>query len=203
MKKIVLPILVVLILVVGISFYLLKPKSNKIGLEAPTVAKEITPSETSIEYTDPAGFTFSYPDNLSITNNNSGENADPDAYADLQIFSRAKSGSLSLKIADTSLKTTEEWLKEMNISESNVPTSKKLGDLDAIEVKTSDRIMLAALDQGILFTVEMPLIEQQFWNPVYDKALTTFTFAQPEVVVAQGSTGSEGEVIFEGEEVVE
>lgn len=174
------------------------------GLNNPLAKKEIIPSETSIEYTDPTGFSFLYPDNLSVTNNLTSENPDPDAYADLQIFSKDKSGSLSLRITDTKLASISGWLKENNISESNTPIEKKLGNLNALEVKTSDRLLLGALDQGILFTIELPLIEQPFWNEVYNKVLADFSFISPEIANAGNTTQSSGdEVVFEGEEVVE
>lgn len=170
-------------------------------------AKEIKPSETFIDYADPAGFSFSYPDNLSIENNASEDSSDlidPNAYADLQLFSKDVSGSLSIKIADTKLKSLDEWLKANNIPETTIPAEKKLGDLKALEVKTNDRIMLASLDQGVLFTVDMPLLEPDFWTKVYDKVLADFAFAAPETTnTASVSNASADEVIFEGEEVVE
>lgn len=174
------------------------------ALTTPSTPKEINPSDTFIDYSDPSGFNFSYPDNLSLTNNMSGETPDPDAYADLQLFSKDKSGSLSLRITDTKLATISAWLKENNISDTNQPTEKKLGDLNAFEVKTTDHLILASIDQGILFTLEMPLLEQPFWNQVYNKVLADFTFIKPDTTSSQFNTQISGdEVVFEGEEVVE
>lgn len=201
--------LVVVVLLAGTGLYIFTQPKNLTPLTEPTsqTPKDTKPSETSITYSDPSGFSFDYPDNLSISNLNSGESADPDSYANLQLFSKDVSGSLNLKISDTKLKTLNEWIKSNNISDSNKPIEKKLGELSALEVKTNDRIMLAALDKGILFTVEVPKIEENFWNPVYDKITSGFTFAQPEVAVAStnsnASVTSGEEVQFEGEEVIE
>ncbi len=203
MKKIVLPVIAVIVTLAGIAGYFKYQKPPESNLKAPEIKKEITPSETSIEYTDPSGFSFNYPDNLSITNNNSSENPDPNAYADLQLFSKDKNGSLSLKIVDTKLKNLDEWLKSNN-SSSTSAIEKKFGQMNALEIKTADHLILGSIDQGVLFTIEMPLIEQPFWNSVYKKVLADFNFAAPDTANQSSTTVAAGdEVVFEGEEVVE
>lgn len=172
---------------------LLSPQSN---LEA---KEEIKPSETLIEYTDPSGFSFSYPDNLSIVK---AETEEASSYADLQLFSKEVSGSLSLKITDSKISSLDEWLKANKIPASNTPKHTKLGNLKALEVKTVDRLLLGALDQGVQFSIELPLIEQDFWMKVYDKLLAEFSFVSPDTAVSQGISGSE-DITFEGEEVIE
>jgi hypothetical protein len=200
---------IVVLAAAGLYFFT-KPKDLTPNI-SPAIQekKKVEPSETFIEYTDPSGFTFSYPDNLSLSNAASDDSADlidPDIYAELQLFSKDVSGSLNIKISDTKFKTLDEWLKEKNIPESNIPTEKKLGNLKALEVKTSDRLMLASLDQGVLFTVELPLIEQEFWNKVYDKVVSEFSFSSPQAASGTSigtAAVSPDEIVFEGEEVVE
>ncbi len=174
------------------------------GLNNPQSKKDITPSETLIDYQDPAGFSFAYPDNVSLTNNLTSENADTSAYADLQLYSKEKSGSLSLRITDSTQASLSGWLKDNNISENNQPSSMMIGTLPAWQVKTSDHLLVGALDHGVLFTLEMPLIEQTFWQPVFDKVVSNFSFIAPEAATTQGTTsGGDDEIMFEGEEVVE
>lgn len=169
------------------------------SLTAPV--KKNTPSETLIEYTDPAGFSFSYPDNLSIEK---FDIEDPNVYTDLQLFSKDVNGSIKIKIEDTKFKSLDEWIKSNNSSASASPQEKKLGNLDAKEIKTNDRLLLGAIDQKVLFTIEVPLIEEQFWMKVYDKLISGFSFVTPqENSAAAGSDTNQSDVIFEGEEVVE
>lgn len=201
---------IVVVLVAGAGLYLFtQPKNLKPLTDAtPATPKEVVPSKTYIDYSDPAGFSFSYPDNVSISNRASEVDtvADPGAYADLQLFSKDKSGSLNLRIADTKFKTIQDWIKDQGLPEGTVPAEKKLGDLKAYEVKTGDRVMLGALDQGILFTVEVPLVEESFWNEVYGHVVGNFAFAAPEAATqtaGAGSVSSGEEVVFEGEEVIE
>lgn len=192
---------VLVVIALGTGLILMRPKSQTANkpIDLSGVKREIKPSETFIEYTDPSGFSFSYPDNLSIEKK---EEADTNDYADLQLFSKDVSGSLSLRIMDTKIKTLNDWVKEASVS--GTQTEKKLGNLKALEVKTNDRIMLAALDQGILFNIEVPAIEQEFWMKVYEKVLKDFTFVAANTDSTAGvSNYSAEEVIFEGEEVVE
>lgn len=199
-------LVVAIVAVAGLFFFYSPQKRTLSNPKIDLTVKETKPSETFIDYKDPSGFSFSYPDNLSISNTaseTSADVADPNAYADLQLFSNDVSGSLNLKIADTKFKTLDEWLKANNIPASNTPIEKKLGNLKALEVKTTDRLMLASLDQGVLFTVELPLIEEDFWMKVYERLLTDFTFAPPAEVAQEAPNFSGEEVIFEGEEVVE
>lgn len=191
------------LLLLGAVFFLNWKADNKPGqqlsLSAPD--KEIAPSETFIEHTDPAGFEFAYPDNLSIEKSDS---EDPNIYSDLQIFSKSVNGSIKIRIEDTRFKSLDEWIKSNNIPDTTVPQEKKLGNLSAKEIKTGDRLMLGAIDQKILFTIEVPLIEEKFWMKVYEKILSDFTFISPEAEnSSSGNTSSQSDVIFEGEEVVE
>ena len=200
-KTLVLVVLAV-VLIAGAGLYIFtKPKNlaPNISSKPSETKKEAKPSETFIEYTDPAGFSFNYPDNLSIEKN---EEMNKETYADLQLFSKDVNGSLSLRITDTKLKTLKDWAKEASASST---TEKKLGNMQALEAKYADRITLAAIDQGVLFTVEVPLLEQGFWMPVYNKVISDFNFSNPETaaVATTGSSGSSDEVVFESEEVVE
>lgn len=206
-KTLILIVITCVLLAAGAGgfYFLFGSKTEPEFKSIAAVPKDIKPSETFIEYSDPSGFSFNYPDNLSITNANAGEIVDPDAYASLQLFSKDKSGSLTIKITDTKLKTREDWLKANGIPESNVPVEKQLGNLKAWEVKTGDRLMLASIDQGVLFAVESPLVEQEFWGKVYDKVLEGFVFNAPETVSATQETAAApaDEIVFEGEEVIE
>lgn len=213
MKQLIIFISVLLVVGLGVAGLILVfvPKKQNNSLSTPQVnlnqtgeevkePQKIKPSETDIEYVDPAGFSFSYPDNLSISK---AEINDPSTYADLLVSSKEISGSLNLKITDSKFKSLDDWLKINQISASNTPKETKLGTFKAQEVKTADRLLLGALDQGVLFTIEMPLVEQDFWMKVYNKILADFTFVSPETKTSSQISNSSSDVIFEGEELVE
>lgn len=166
------------------------PTSNQLELSFQT-----TPSKTLKTYSDPSGFSFSYPDNLSILNN---ELKDNNSYAELQLVGKGMDGSLVLKIADSKLKSLDEWVKSTNSTE--IPKETKLGNLKALEINTKDRLLLGSLDQGILFTMEVPQGDKKdFWMEVYKKVLADFSFAPPN----QENQSLSDDVTFDGEEVVQ
>lgn len=202
MKKIVILVTAIFLGIVILWFLLFSKKQENILpipiIDIPSTVKEIKPSQTFTEYSDPSGFKFSYPDDLSISKSDS-EN--PNVYTDLNLYSNKASGSLNLKITDSKYSSLDEWLKANELSKST-PADKKLGNLKALEVKTKDRLLLASLDQGILFTIEIPLIEESFWGQVYEKVISKFSFISPNEAT-QATAASSDEVVFEGEEVVE
>lgn len=192
--------IVLVVVVVGLAFisiwavFLNKPKSSlssPIGQSAEV--KEAVPSETTKTYFDPTGFSFNYPDNLSIANNQTTDSA---SYADIKLTAAGVNGSLNLKIVDSKYKTLDAYFKANNITE--VPKDVTLGTLKAQEVILADKITVIAIDQGILFTVDSS--KNEFWNKVYSKVLKDFNFAAP---VQDNTTSTGDDVSFEGEEVVE
>lgn len=186
--------------IVVIGLFLLN-SGKKGNLTSPfsnqTITKKSNPSETLTTYEDPSGFTLSYPDNLSITKQDVTDN---NTYADIQLSSKDVNGSLKLNISDSKFKTIDEWIKSNNIATQSAKQV-KLGNLPATEIKTKDRLLLGALDKGVLFSIEIPLIEEDFWMKVYNKVLAGFTFTAPDTT--QTSSDSSSDVSFEGEEVVE
>ena len=197
-KKIVIFILIIgLMLVAG--KLLLFPASDKASINSAeqAVNVEIKPSETNKSYSDPSGFTFSYPDNLSLTTN---ELTDA-TYAEVQLSAKGVEGNLILKITDSKFATLDEWTKSIKDAEGT-PKDAKLGTLKAIEIKTASGLKLAAIDSGVIFTVDLAKPQNDFWNKVYNKVTADFSFAPPTQDNVSSSAGS-SDVSFEGEVVVE
>lgn len=204
MKKTILLLTLALGLIFGIYQLVFAPRktplttssTNKVAQKA-----EATPSKTLKTYTDPSGFSFNYPDNLSLTKN---EINSPTTYADIQLTSKDVEGSLNLKISDSKFASTEEWVKANQFTISQTPNEVKLGDLKAVEVTTGNKLLLGALDSGVLFTIETSLGERKdFWMSVYKSVLTDFSFVQPAKDTAASQGASSSDVSFEGEDVVE
>lgn len=190
--------IVVILSVVGVLKFALQKDSLSSPASQSTADVQTKPSEALKVYTDPSGFTLSYPDNLSLVNN---EIKDTTTYADIQLSAKGMDGLLALKISDSKFKSIDEWIKSNKNMTSDAPKEMKLGNLKAQEIKVTDKLILGALDQGVLFTIEIPLGEKKdFWLKVYDKILAEFTFAQPSQEQANFSSET---VTFEGEEPVE
>ncbi|OGE72709.1 hypothetical protein A3H40_00140 [Candidatus Daviesbacteria bacterium RIFCSPLOWO2_02_FULL_38_15] len=190
----------VLALIAGVVFIIYRPQQNPLITGSINQSdSKIVPSEILKTYNDPSGFTFDYPDNLSLTKN---ETENPSFYADIRLSSKDVDGNLALKISDTTFSSLDDWLEVNKGNSKNTPKEVKLGNLKAMEIKTEDRLLLGALDSRVLFTIEMPKIEEDFWNKVYSKVLADFTFVAPTAEDSQTS-GDQSDVAFEGEEVVE
>lgn len=174
------------------------PLSNPSSGQQAQVAETI-PSETTKTYSDPAGFSFSYPDNLSLTKNDLTDAS----YAEVQLSAKGLMGSLILKITDSKFASIDEWAKSIK-DVVGTPKEVKLGNLKALEIKVSSGLKLASVDQGVLFSLDVPNSQNDFWMKVYNKILAEFTFAPPTNADSQGTVSSSSDdVSFEGEEVVE
>lgn len=194
-KKIIILILIIGLMAVAGKF-LLFPNAQKTSLNSPSqqaVNVSVTPSETLKTYSDPSGFSFNYPDNLSLAPN---ELTDA-TYAEVQLTAKGVGGSLILKITDSKFKTLDEWAKSIKDAEGS-PKETKLGSLKALEIKTASGIKLASVDQGVLFSIDVS--QNDFWIKVYNKILPEFTFAPPS---QDNAYDGSSDVSFEGEEVVE
>lgn len=210
MKKILLGLLVVLVVggLTGGGIVLLQKRETKSPLpEKQAVETKKLPSTSLKEYADPSGFTLSYPDDLSVAANETDEST----YADVAFTSEEVDGTVTVHITDSKLKSLDTWFAGENFPNDAMVKEVTLGEMKAREVREDSGVTLAALDQGVLFTINTSFQdEKDFWQSAYDKVVSTFSFAQPEGGQSaassgsfSGSSGSSSDVIFEGEEVVE
>lgn len=179
---------------------IISPVSEETQIPSPTVK---LPSKSLKEYEDASGFKFSYPADLIL----SAKEIPQNVYADLEITSPEASGSVFLKVTDSKLKSLDDWfLENKEATRSFEVREIKLADITAKEVKKEDEIFTLALDQGALFTIEVnPANEREFWNRVYRTFISTFMFVPQESGQTKESQlpAAGGEIIFEGEEIIE
>lgn len=184
----------------GFLFISRQEKTPQTSISKPTTGTKKLPSSAPKEYADPSGFSFSYPDDLSLTKNEATDSA---TYADLKINSKEIDGSLNLKIQDTKLTSVEEWLKErdkVSIEDNQI----KWGSLNGQSLEDKNGIIFAAVDKGILFTMEVFYGDQrEFWQKVYDEILSSFSFNSQVQETNQTGGSSAEDVVLEGEELLE
>lgn len=205
-RKIIIGGIIGLVLVGGVTGWFFVRSLQKDSAVSPMPQGEVStpllPSKTLKAYESEAGFTFQYPDDVTVSAKDIDDSA---TYADVEISSTKASGKLTFKAVDTKLPSLASWLKENKKDLSNAKDI-TLGDLAAKEIVSDGTIKSVALDQGVLFTIAVEGSEQEeFWKSVYETLLSTFAFVQAETL--QGSSGSSSgagaDVIFEGEEVIE
>lgn len=184
------------IIIVGV-FLLTRQKSSSrapIDQQAQTTVEEKVPSQTTKTYTDEAGFSFDYPDDVTVSKKESTSSA---VYSSLEITSEGVPGSMAFLIEDTKVKFVNELLQ------NNITTKETtLGNLKATETEDAVKTVLLAIDQGILFKLEInPDKNKSYWDSVYKIVLSSFSFVAPKSATSDSLESGE-EIILE-EDVIE
>lgn len=155
------------------------------------------------EYTDPAGFSFSYPDILTLEK----KELDDATYSSIELVPGPGEKPISITVADSEFTSAADWLNK-NSSATDDKTAEKLtlGDLDAIQVTTTKGTVTVAFDQNVLFTVTLPKDASDATKKAHSLIIATFSLKPPEIQPAEtgvDAAGDDAGVEFEGEEVIE
>lgn len=192
----------ILVIVVGTgAIFVLPRKTSSPVPPHPTNVQvsEKIPSKTTKTYTDESGFSFQYPDDLIIQKK---ESADPSVYSSLEVTSKTVSGNILIRVEDTKETNLDKWFGKQVNSARLVLKDTKLGDLPAKQFTFDERIMVAAIDQGILFRVEgVSQKEKLYWPEVYRVLLASFSFVATQT--SQAASDSSGDDVILEEEVIE
>lgn len=207
-RKVLIAIFVVFLILgvsIGFVFYSTKrSKSTSVPFEEKLeTAQVLLPSKDLSEYSDPSGFTFKYPSGTIVKQK---EIIDQSVYSDLELVSSKTKGSIAVRVVDSKIFSLSTWMREGGITSYEQVKDVQFVGIPAREVKVTGRKILAALDQSVLFTIEVvPQENVDYWESVYKTLLSTFTFTPQDTsktdTVVSGEEG--GDVIFEGEEIVE
>lgn len=159
------------------------------------------------DYSDPAGFKFSYPDDLKL---NANKITSDNVYSDLRLTSDKTSGRVIVKITGTSLKTVADWLKQNKYSSGGSTLMKdiKLADMQGKEIKKDKTLITVAIDDyQTLYLIEVDLNgNEKYWTDASQAITRSFAFVAPAASSDSSSGASDysGDgVIFEGEEEVQ
>ncbi|NMB83846.1 hypothetical protein GYA28_00995 [Candidatus Roizmanbacteria bacterium] len=203
----------VLALVFFVGIIILLRNRSQTKTASPTVSDNFPSSAPTVrtetgfkDYTDPAGFKFSYPAEITVAAKNI---SDDTVYSQLDIKSQEASGSISLKAVASSLAKIDDYFASKKTSSFFGGVKKlKLADIDARQYQINNQLITVALDQGVMFTIttEYPTDKKDYWKKINDGIISSFAFVEPTVntSAAGGSSSDEsGDVVFEGEEIVE
>lgn len=206
-KKIILLAAGVLLGMLVINRLLRRNQARLAGSPSPSPLSQATPTNLPVkyrEYLDASGFKFSYPENFDLKTK---EIKDQSTYSALEITSPQSTGKIVINVVDSSYDSLEDWLAANEETAAGEVGEIKFADIKAKEIKAKDEIITAALDQGALFTIQVILIgDDRLWLAAYQNLISTFAFVPPPAQPNQAGTGpgdSTGDVIFEGEEIIE
>ena len=208
MKVTILILLTILTLGVA-SFFAFKANSNSAKLQSPLTSPTDSPiitkptiSTKTKNFSDPSGFKFEYPENLTPE---TIDKKDPDYYSSILLKDKSKTGKMTINLTSTKYTTVEEWAKNnKEIANNSIDTM--LADLEAKKISSSGKLMIVAVDVETLIslTADFPNEETEYWNSTVKTVADSFEFEQPAVQnVTSQSESSTDDVVFEGEEIIE
>lgn len=173
--------------------------------EANIVSPALTPTPTEVlnfkTWKDQAQFSFDYPENITLN----PHEEDKENYAHVELTSDSHPGRIIIWVKDTNAADIESWAKSekaQNILDSTI------GGLPAKKIligEQTKKVTLSTINYGYLYQVESELIDFDFWNNIFDKITSSFSFLeneQGEQKSPEVDTQMEEEVIVE-EEVIE
>lgn len=207
-KKVVIFLAIGVILVLGGGLWWLgrQKTTTEVQTPAPVQGGETIPvagKEKVLVWNDPAGFSFEYPNGVSIDNHPE----DKVNYANLDLTVKGIDGKILVLVSDTNEKTIDNWVKKDKRSQltgGSVPIT--LGGKPARKLTFADdgTILIAAIDEEVLFTLELSANKAEIVEKIFNQIISSFKFVYPTSVPAQSTGGNQtsGDVIEE-EEIVE
>jgi len=202
-KKVLVILVIIMALVLGGGVFLYfrsKPAVELPGSELinPDFTKEEQSQpetkEKLKEYVDEAGFSFSYPETLSIKE---VANQDSQTYSALEVFlAKNPTEKLTIKVTDTANKDINEWVTKNRQTDWQVNEA-VLAQMNGKLVKSGSKIILAAIKQEILFIIEAPNDSSGYWLKQINTIAQNFSLNLPTPKSSGQSTQSDIEEIIE------
>lgn len=160
-----------------VAFYILN--SGKTPVSSNTnqtlVTSEKQPSKSLKAYFDNAGFSFQYPNDVQVDNIEIKDNI---TYSNLELTSNQTKGKVLIKVVDTQLKSVDDWFAKEGLKGDIKEI--KIGEISGGQLQMSDKVSAVAINQDILFTIEVDTQNQKYWQSVYDTILSSFNFVPQE-----------------------
>lgn len=148
-------------------------------------------------YANPSGFSFQYPKSYLLTEKKIN---DQSIYAWVELADPQKKGGVSIKLESSDLTKIDDWFTVTKKNSIDGDTKKvNLADLEGREFTIGNKVTTIALDQGgVLISIATDLS-----LPVHQQIVSSFIFTQPPQITTNTSGDGSGDIIFEGEEVVQ
>lgn len=191
------------VIVIAAGWFLYQSKLDN-DLVSPLGKQEEKVEFSLIDWEDPAGFKFAYPDVLEID----PHEEDEENYAHLELTNQDHSGSILIWMKDTDYEDLDEWLAGEQIE--TLAFDSELGGEPAKKITYNEpkKIIIAAIDVDVLVLIEV-MPEDSWWEEVANQILDSFEFIPlaneqdqtPQPAANNSYTGSG--IIEEPEEVLE
>lgn len=164
--------------------------------ETSVTPTEIAPSPTVIvdklvEWKDPAGFVFEYPERLKIDNHPD----DKVNYANLKISDQENGGEILIMAKDTEYAKVDAWVKSDKAVVGGKVEDILLSGLKAKKITFNDgKTVVGTIDEAILFTIEGNFLTSPRMGEVFETIIESFKMVIPEESsdkpVSEGATNT-------------
>lgn len=192
-----------IILLGGGIFLVFNPLERNSSLLNPLNQSEEVKLKT---WEDPAGFKFSYPEEIEIDNHEEDE----ENYAHLELTEKNHPGKILIWMRDKVEKNLEAWVANQEGNPQAFDSELAGQPAKKLAFASPQKMATAAFDQEVIIIVEV-FPEDEWWNETYQKIIDSFELIplageDKSTINAPGAwqgSGGEAGIIDEGEEIVE
>jgi hypothetical protein len=201
---------VVLVGVIGGGVYVWSIRSERKTVSSTgesTAQSSLSPTLTPFTlatWTDDAGFSFQYPNDLSVNKHEE----DNDNYAHVELTSATHSGSIIVWASDlpAGVTTLDRWVSALYATGTSIDTTLGGEPAKKILVSTpSAKLIVGTISDSLLFYIDGTLTDKPYWQTIEDGVVKSFAFtpdtSAPPAGSAANTSGDTGSV--DEEEVVQ
>jgi hypothetical protein len=170
---------------------------NKVSTLAP-LAVPTTVQETEKVYEDSAGFSFSYPGDLTV----SDQTPDDNKHYSLLYIKNQSGETTRIRVKDVAYSSSDQW----SSAEKEIPAGTKpsktstLSGLKSDYYETATKMITVAINQNILYEIVSP--NTPGWQKIHSALASSFTIGSTPSAGNQSSSPADN-TTYEAEEVVE
>lgn len=191
-------VLIVGLVVAAVFFYKPQDKASPLPFAGQDAGNKKSTQKVEGDeiYKDEAGFSFKYPNGITVADITPSDNV----YYSMVSLKRGGQ-EMTIAMKDTNFKDAAEWLGKDEAAPPGAVLSGavSLAGIPAKQYSAGREFLTIAVDRGVLYLVRSPK-DAGFWDSVHDIAVSTLALSKPEPATG---TGSGDGAIYEDEEVVE
>ncbi len=167
------------------------PSEGPVSVQTPAP----TPAALLLTWDDPAGFSFSYPEGLTVNKHDE----DNQNYAHVELTSKDHPGSLIVWAKDTNSADVKAWVNTDKTFAGASVIDTTIGSQPAkkVTIASPEKRITGTIFDELLFMIETTLTDKLYWSGVDEQVAGSFEFTP----TAGGGGG--GDVAADEEETVQ
>lgn len=206
---IIVSIVIILTLIGIVGKIALGKKSNIPVTQEKPLASLSQIAQNFLTWKDDLGFSFDYPEEAVVNKHDE----DQDNYAHVELTHKDHPGSLIVWAKDPPKSKTgklvtsaEEWIAIQTELKDALVIDTNWGGQKAKKVKVNGlkpKLLVVAYYDGLIYYIEVDLVDSDYWSAVSDKVISTFSFSPKKETAGEGGADNGDSGSVDEEEVVE